>query len=113
MPWCTYTSPEVARVGLTRREAEETSRGIDVWRVEWAQVDRARTDAALEGFVEVLTEKGSDRIVGATIVGKDAGEQIATAPRAHGRRSRARGDRPHDSSVPDAFGIRAQARGRV
>jgi pyruvate/2-oxoglutarate dehydrogenase complex dihydrolipoamide dehydrogenase (E3) component len=77
VPWCTYTSPEVARVGLTRREAEETSRGIDVWRVEWAQMDRARTDAALEGFVEVLTEKGSDRIVGATIVGKDAGEQIA------------------------------------
>ncbi|MGH8310634.1 MAG: FAD-dependent oxidoreductase, partial [Steroidobacteraceae bacterium] len=77
VPWCTYTSPEVARVGLTRREAEETSNGIDVWRVEWAQMDRARTDAALEGFVEVLTEKGSDRIVGATIVGKDAGEQIA------------------------------------
>ncbi len=77
VPWCTYTTPEVARVGMNRREAEADSRGVDVWRVDWSQLDRARTDAATDGFVEVLTRKGSDRIVGATIVGKDAGEQIA------------------------------------
>jgi pyruvate/2-oxoglutarate dehydrogenase complex dihydrolipoamide dehydrogenase (E3) component len=77
VPWCTYTSPELARVGLTRAEAEGAGRAVDVWRVEWSQLDRARTDAALEGFVEVLTEKNRDRIVGATIVGKDAGEQLA------------------------------------
>ena len=77
VPWCTYTSPELARVGLTRAEADQTGRAVDVWRMEWSQMDRAHTDAALEGFVEVLTEKGRDRIVGATLVGKDAGEQLA------------------------------------
>lgn len=77
IPWCTYTSPEVAHVGKTRREAEASDAGIDVWRVEWTQTDRARTDAATEGYAEVLTHKGTDRIVGATLVGKDAGEQIA------------------------------------
>ena len=77
VPWCTYTSPELARVGLTGAEAEQTGRAVDAWRVEWSQMDRAHTDAALEGFIEVLTEKDGDRIVGATLVGKDAGEQIA------------------------------------
>jgi pyruvate/2-oxoglutarate dehydrogenase complex dihydrolipoamide dehydrogenase (E3) component len=77
VPWCTYTSPELARVGLTRAEAAHRGRAVDAWRVEWSQMDRAHTDAALEGFVEVLTEKDGDRIVGATLVGKDAGEQLA------------------------------------
>ena len=77
VPWCTYTNPELARVGLTRTEAEHTGRAVDRWRIEWAQTDRAQTDDALAGFVEVLTEHNNDRIVGATLVGKDAGEQIA------------------------------------
>ncbi|MCI0434851.1 MAG: FAD-dependent oxidoreductase [Gemmatimonadetes bacterium] len=77
VPWCTFTSPEVAHVGLTRREADETQVPFDAWRVDWAELDRARTDAAAEGFAEVLTARGTDRIIGATLVGKDAGEQIA------------------------------------
>lgn len=77
VPWCTYTSPEVAHVGLTRRQAEETRRAFDAWRVDWGDLDRGCTDAAGEGFAEVLTEKGRDRIIGATLVGKDAGEQLA------------------------------------
>lgn len=77
VPWCTYTSPEVAHVGVTRRHAEETRRAFDAWRVGWGELDRGCTDAAAEGFVEVLTEKGRDRIIGATLVGKDAGEQLA------------------------------------
>ncbi len=77
VPWCTFTSPEVAHVGLTRHQAEETRVRFDAWRVDWAELDRARTDAAGEGFAEVLTVKGTDRIIGATLVGKDAGEQLA------------------------------------
>ncbi len=77
VPWCTFTSPEVAHVGLTRHQAEETRVRFDAWRVDWAELDRARTDAADEGFAKVLTVKGTDRIIGATLVGKDAGEQLA------------------------------------
>ncbi len=77
VPWCTFTSPEVAHVGLTRMQAEAAGTAFDVWRVNWAELDRARTDAAEEGFAEVLTARGSDRIIGATLVGKDAGEQLA------------------------------------
>lgn len=72
IPWCTYTDPEVAQVGLTLDEA----RGVDVFRKEWADVDRAQLDGLTEGFVQVLVKKGTDKIVGATVVGGPAGDVI-------------------------------------
>ncbi len=77
VPWCTFTNPEIARAGLSRAEAEAAGTPFDAWRVDWTALDRARTDAAGEGFAEVLTARGADRIIGATLVGKDAGEQLA------------------------------------
>lgn len=77
VPWCTYTKPEVAHVGASRRELEQTGTAFRAFRVQFAELDRGRTDADDDGFAEVLTASGSDRILGATIVGKDAGEQIA------------------------------------
>lgn len=83
MPWCTYTSPEVAHLGATRRELEATGRQFDALRVQFGDLDRGRTDASgaadalPDGYAEALVARGSDRLLGATIVGKDAGEQLA------------------------------------
>jgi len=77
MPWCTYTDPEIAHVGLSEREA--AARGIEVDRYERAfhEVDRAILDGEEEGSVKVLTKRGGDQIVGATIVARHAGEMIS------------------------------------
>lgn len=76
LPWCTYTSPEVARVGLN--EAEARARGVahDVWSCPFREVDRAVVEREEEGFVKVLTEKGGDRILGVTMVGERAGDLV-------------------------------------
>jgi pyruvate/2-oxoglutarate dehydrogenase complex dihydrolipoamide dehydrogenase (E3) component len=77
MPWCTYTDPEVAHVGLGEREAAERGVAVDVHRVPLVEVNRAVTDGEEDGFVKVLVRRGSDRIVGATIVSAHAGETIS------------------------------------
>lgn len=77
IPWCTFTDPEVARVGLSEREARERNVEVQVTRYDLGELDRAITDGTARGFVKVLTAKGSDRILGATIVGAHAGELIA------------------------------------
>jgi pyruvate/2-oxoglutarate dehydrogenase complex dihydrolipoamide dehydrogenase (E3) component len=76
MPWCTYTDPEVAHVGLTAREARE--RGIEVrtFTLPMREVDRAVIDGEAEGLALVHVRRGSDRIVGAAIVAAHAGEMI-------------------------------------
>ncbi|HET6655925.1 MAG TPA: FAD-dependent oxidoreductase [Gammaproteobacteria bacterium] len=76
IPWCTFTDPEVARVGLNETEAQ--ARGIDyeLSRFDLAESDRAITDEAAQGFIKVLTVPGKDKILGATIVGEHAGEWI-------------------------------------
>ena len=78
IPWATFTSPEVARVGISEKEAkmqgiayESTQYGLD-------DLDRAITDDAAVGFVRVLTVPGKDKILGATIVGPRADDLIAT-----------------------------------
>lgn len=77
IPWCTYTDPEVARVGLSETEAKENNIAHEVTVHEIGEVDRAIADSEDRGFVKVITEKGSDRILGATIVGHHAGDLIA------------------------------------
>ncbi len=77
IPWCTYTRPEVAHVGATRAQLQSDRQRFDTYRFDFGDLDRGRTDGAADGYAEVLTERGSDRIIGATIVGKDAGEQLA------------------------------------
>ncbi len=70
VPHCTYTQPEVASVG--------SNSGLhDTYRVAFEELDRGRAALSADGFAEVYTRKGSDRILGATIVGPDAGEQLA------------------------------------
>jgi pyruvate/2-oxoglutarate dehydrogenase complex dihydrolipoamide dehydrogenase (E3) component len=77
VPWCTYTTPEIAHVGLYESEAQ--ARGIDMTTitVDLGDVDRAILDGEDEGFVRVHLAKGSDRILGATIVAAHAGDMIS------------------------------------
>ena len=75
VPWCTFTDPELAHVGLTEAEAE-TKYGddVEVWRMELAHSDRARAESASEGSIVVITSKG--KVVGAHILAPSAGEMI-------------------------------------
>src|SRR5690606_9003367 len=77
IPWATFTSPEVARVGLNEQEAVEQGVAFEVTRYGIDDLDRAIADGSAEGFVKVLTAPGSDRILGVTIVGNHAGDLIA------------------------------------
>ncbi|WP_429040308.1 FAD-dependent oxidoreductase [Aeromonas veronii] len=77
IPAATYTTPEIARVGLNRKEAEAQGISFEATRFELAELDRAIADGERHGFVEVLTVPGKDTILGATIVGTHAGERIA------------------------------------
>ncbi len=77
MPWCTYTDPEVAHVGLYERDASQRGIPVDTYRVPLHEVNRAVTDGEEEGFVKIHVRRGGDRIVGATIVAAHAGEMIS------------------------------------
>jgi pyruvate/2-oxoglutarate dehydrogenase complex dihydrolipoamide dehydrogenase (E3) component len=76
IPWCTYTSPEVAGIGMGAREAAERGVAVDTYTQEFSGVDRAVLDGEAEGFVRVHVRCGTDRIVGATVVGANAGDLI-------------------------------------
>ena len=77
IPWCTYTSPELAHVGLSPREAESQNIPIDTFVQEFAGVDRAILEGETAGMVKVHTKQGTDRILGGTIVAHNAGDLIS------------------------------------
>ena len=77
IPWCTFTDPEVARVGLSEEEAQQRSIPCEVTRYPLADLDRAIADGEARGWIKVLTRPGSDRILGVTIVGTHAGDLLA------------------------------------
>lgn len=77
MPWCTYTDPEVAHVGLYESDARERGIETDTFKVEMADIDRAQADGETKGFIKVLVRKGTDKILGATVVSTHAGEMIS------------------------------------
>lgn len=77
VPWCTYTDPEIAHVGIYEHEAEQRGIAIDTFTVHMKEVDRAITDGEENGFVKVHVKKGSDQILGATIVARHAGDIIS------------------------------------
>lgn len=76
IPWCTYTDPEIAHVGMYERDAREKGMEVTTLTVELADIDRAVLDGETEGFARVHLRKGTDRILGATIVARHAGEMI-------------------------------------
>jgi pyruvate/2-oxoglutarate dehydrogenase complex dihydrolipoamide dehydrogenase (E3) component len=77
IPWCTYTDPEIAHVGMYERDAAERGIPIDTYARSFADVDRAVADGEVNGFVKVHVKKGTDRILGATIVARHAGDMIS------------------------------------
>lgn len=76
MPWGTYTDPEVAHVGLSEHEAHERGLEANTFTRSLDHVDRAMVDGETEGLVKVHVRKGTDSIVGGTIVARHAGEMI-------------------------------------
>ncbi len=77
IPWCTYTDPEVAHVGLSAREAEARGIAVDTFVQELHAVDRAVLDGETDGFAKVHVRRRSDKLVGATIVARHAGEMLS------------------------------------
>ena len=76
IPWCTFTDPEVARVGINEKEAKERGISYKVTRYDIGDLDRAIADGEDHGMVKVLTEPRKDRILGVTIMGYHAGDLI-------------------------------------
>ena len=77
IPWCTYTSPEIAHVGLTGQQINEQNIATDTYVQKFHDVDRAILDGEEDGFVKVHVRKGTDSIVAATIVAAHAGDLIS------------------------------------
>ena len=76
VPWCTYVDPEIAHVGLAEKEAKQKNVDYDLFVVPLEDVDRAVVESEDAGFAKVLTAKGSDKILGATIVAPHAGDLL-------------------------------------
>lgn len=76
VPWCTYTDPQVAHVGMYVRQARERNIPVKTFTVPMHDVDRSIADGEEHGFVKIHVREGTDRILGATIVARDAAELI-------------------------------------
>lgn len=77
IPWCTYTTPEIAHVGIDENQAKQKGSEIDTFVQYLHDVDRAVLDGKDKGFVKVHVKKRSDQILGATIVATSAGDLIS------------------------------------
>ncbi|MFP6796648.1 MAG: FAD-dependent oxidoreductase [Pseudomonadales bacterium] len=77
VPWATFTDPEIARVGLSEAQARATGRDVVVTRYELEDVDRAQIEGRTQGFIKLVTTRGSDRLLGALVVAPEAGEIIS------------------------------------
>jgi pyruvate/2-oxoglutarate dehydrogenase complex dihydrolipoamide dehydrogenase (E3) component len=77
IPWCTYTDPEIAHVGLYVKEARAKAILVKTFTVMMSDVDRAITDGEDEGFVKIHVREGTDEILGATVAASHAGEMIS------------------------------------
>lgn len=77
IPWCTYTDPEIAHVGLYEHEAKEKGIAVETFIREMKNVDRAIAEGEEDGLLKVHLRKGTDQILGATLVARHAGEMIS------------------------------------
>jgi pyruvate/2-oxoglutarate dehydrogenase complex dihydrolipoamide dehydrogenase (E3) component len=86
VPWCTFTDPEVARVGLTPEEARQRYKDLRIVRLPWAEIDRAQAEGETTGFIKLVLAGKRDELVGAHLVGSRAGEllgELSLAMRQH------------------------------
>jgi pyruvate/2-oxoglutarate dehydrogenase complex dihydrolipoamide dehydrogenase (E3) component len=77
IPWCTYTEPELAHVGLSDSDAKAKGLAVETFTYRLEEVDRALLDGEEEGFAKLHVQKGTDKILGATIVARHAGDLIS------------------------------------
>jgi len=77
IPWCTYTEPEVAHVGLYEKEARDRGMEVDTFTLDLGENDRAILEGKTAGLVRIHVRKRTDRLVGATIVAANAGDMIS------------------------------------
>ncbi len=86
IPWCTYTAPEIAHVGLYEKQAQDQGIPVETFTRPFNAVDRAILEGQTRGLVRVHVRKGSDKIIGATVVASHAGDMISevTLAMSHG-----------------------------
>lgn len=77
IPWATYTAPGIAHVGMYEHDAKEAGIEIDTYTQHFSDIDRAILEGQDEGFVKIHTRRGTDKIIGATIVAEHAGDLIS------------------------------------
>lgn len=75
VPWATYTDPEIAHIGMTEDDARKQTSDINVLRWPYVENDRAQAEKKTNGLVKIVTDK-KGKILGASIVGANAGEMI-------------------------------------
>ncbi len=113
IPWCTYTSPEVAHVGLTEEQAQREGTSIDTFTQPLTSVDRNVLDGDTDGFVKVHVKRGSDTILGGTIVDEHAGDLIGYLSHAMTQQPGTEDLFIDHLPLPDACGSLPQARRRL
>lgn len=77
IPWCTYTEPEVAHIGLLEKDAQEQGIALETSQVDFTDNDRAILDGETIGFIKIHKKAGTDQILGATIMATHAGDMIS------------------------------------
>ena len=101
MPWCTFTEPEVAHVGMYEKDAKEKGIEVETYTYKLDEVDRAILDGEDEGFARIHIQKGTDKIVGATIVAAHARRYDQRVLRLDESRRRSEDHRRDDPSLSD------------
>ncbi|MCH7666695.1 MAG: mercuric reductase [Acidobacteria bacterium] len=76
VPWCTYTDPEIAHVGMYAEDAEKAGIKIETVTVPLSEVDRSVLEGSDQGFLRLHIQKGKDRVLGATLVADHAGDML-------------------------------------
>lgn len=77
IPWCTYTFPEVAHVGLYERDLKKKNLHYSVYKKKFSDLDRAILDSEINGYIKILVKEGTDKVLGCTIVADHAGDMIS------------------------------------
>jgi len=78
-PWVTFTDPEIGSIGYNEQRAQQDEVEYDVHSETYEEVDRALAESDYEGKIKILTEAGSDKIIGVQIAGLHAGELIGSS----------------------------------
>lgn len=77
VPYCVFTTPELGRVGLSEAEARDAGHDVRVARMPVSAIPRARTVGQLDGLWKAVVERGTDRILGVSLLGHESSEVIA------------------------------------